>query len=217
MTNSRATPAGSKKHKRTDSLAVRLVLLAAASCGGAAGAFVAPSFSAVKTATRLSVGTTVKTNRAHGFLAPRMSTNTPENEDEHRTLAVAVVGGGGGVSAAASANVMTPSIQTTTDDGTTAAASVDVTTGGIGPVGPGAAAEEAKLAMTKAVRARKVKSLARALPGTWWADGLPKWMHTVRRRMTTKEDYLHLHASSGGVSSKCRFFFVFCGVYSFVR
>ena len=36
-----------------------------------------------------------------------------------------------------------------------------------------------------------------ALPGAWWAPGLPKWMDVVRRRMLTKEDWLHVHAASG--------------------
>lgn len=49
----------------------------------------------------------------------------------------------------------------------------------------------------EAVVRRTVKTVARALPGTWWTSGLPKWMHVVRRRMITKEDWLHLHAASG--------------------
>lgn len=48
--------------------------------------------------------------------------------------------------------------------------------------------------------AMAVKRGVTALPGTWWAAGLPRWMHTVRRRMITKEDWFHLHAASGMVS-----------------
>lgn len=44
-----------------------------------------------------------------------------------------------------------------------------------------------------------VKRAVAALPGTWWAAGLPKWMHLVRRRMITKEDLFHVHAASGMV------------------
>lgn len=47
---------------------------------------------------------------------------------------------------------------------------------------------------------RAVRKVARVLPGTWLTAGLPKWMHTMRRRMITKEDYFHLHAASGLVS-----------------
>lgn len=205
----RATQPGSKKHSRkADGLAVRLVLLAAASYGGAAGAFVTPGFSAGKTTTTLfhPVATTAKSDWSQGLLSPRMSVDTPGNKDGHRALAVAVVGEGGGVSAAApAAKPQTLGIQTTVDAGTTAAVDVPVGGGVLDPVGPGAAAEEAKLTMAKAVRVKKAKTVARALPGTWWAGGLPKWMHTVRRRMTTKEDYLHLHAASGGVSTTRRY------------
>lgn len=55
----------------------------------------------------------------------------------------------------------------------------------------------AAAATTGGIAAKKV---VEALPGTWLTAGLPKWMHTLRRRMITKEDYLHLHAASGVVS-----------------
>ena len=42
-----------------------------------------------------------------------------------------------------------------------------------------------------------------ALPGTRCSPGLPKWMDTVRRRMLTKEDWLHVHAASGLVRELC--------------
>lgn len=44
------------------------------------------------------------------------------------------------------------------------------------------------------------KRAVQALPGTWMASGLPKWVHTMKRRLITKEDYLHAHAASGTVS-----------------
>lgn len=48
-----------------------------------------------------------------------------------------------------------------------------------------------------------VKRGVGALPGTWWAPGLPKWVDIVRRRMLTKEDWLHVHAASGLVRERC--------------
>lgn len=44
-----------------------------------------------------------------------------------------------------------------------------------------------------------VRRAVASLPGTWWAAGLPKWVHLIRRRMITKEDFFHLHAASGMV------------------
>lgn len=61
--------------------------------------------------------------------------------------------------------------------------------------------------------AEVVERAINALPGTWWAAGLPKWMHLVRRRMITKEDFLHLHAVSGMVSQ--RKFECFCSFLLF--
>lgn len=52
--------------------------------------------------------------------------------------------------------------------------------------------------------AKVVERAINALPGTWWTAGLPKWMHLVRRRMITKEDFLHLHAVSGVVSESAQ-------------
>lgn len=49
------------------------------------------------------------------------------------------------------------------------------------------------------------ETVASALPGTWLTDGLPKWMHILRRRMITKEDWMHLHASSGAVRRSTKY------------
>lgn len=107
-------------------------------------------------------------------------------------LAVAVAGGGGGV----------------TTSKKVVAAGVQKATGAI-QVGaafdPAAAAEEAAKTKAQAVTRRAAKSVVRSLPGTWWTAGLPKWMHLVRRRMITKEDWMHLHAASGAVSLPTRF------------
>ena len=49
------------------------------------------------------------------------------------------------------------------------------------------------------------KRVSGTLPATWWTRGLPKglkWMDTVRRRMLTKEDWLHVHAASSLVREK---------------
>ena len=64
------------------------------------------------------------------------------------------------------------------------------------PVADGEAAE----IQIQAVTRRAAKSAPRSLPGTWWTAGLPKWMHLVRRRMITDEDWMHVHAASGAVS-----------------
>ena len=53
-----------------------------------------------------------------------------------------------------------------------------------------------------AEKTKKPRAASDALPGTWWAAGLPKWVHVVRRRMLTKEDWLHVHAASGLVRGR---------------
>lgn len=75
-----------------------------------------------------------------------------------------------------------------------------------GPIGGGGAVPHGLQDVASAVAESgggAAKRVAEALPGTWMAAGLPKWVHTMRRRLITKEDYLHLHAVSGVVSVVC--------------
>lgn len=176
-------------------MALRLVLLAvAASCASAFG--VLPTVRTTTTTT--VVGTIAKFNspvsrRRTGILAARSSGDTAEKrigEDGGGSpaLAVAVAGGGGAVGAASTATVQKPAGGTTIQ--------VDAA------FDPAAAAEEAQETRARAVTRRAAKSVVRSLPGTWWGAGLPKWMHTTRRRMITKEDWMHLHAASGSVRKR---------------
>ena len=50
---------------------------------------------------------------------------------------------------------------------------------------------------TEDAKRKKPVGRVKVLPGTWWMAGLPKWVHVVRRRMLTKQDWLHVHAASG--------------------
>lgn len=86
-----------------------------------------------------------------------------------------------------------PALEGGADAGTLAASS---TAAGGGVLEQGAADVVASAVTIGGRAARAVE----ALPGTWMAAGLPKWVHTMRRRMITKEDYLHTHAVSGVVS-----------------
>lgn len=176
---------------RRASMTLRLVLFAvAASCASAFG--VLPT---ARTTTTTVVGTIVKFNspvssrQRGGILAARASGDTAEKrigEDGRGSpaLAVAVAGGGGAAGAASTATAVTTGTTIQID------AAFD----------PAAAAEEAKETRALAVTRRAAKSVVRSLPGTWWGAGLPRWMHTTRRRMITKEDWMHLHAASGAVS-----------------
>lgn len=83
---------------------------------------------------------------------------------------------------------------------------------------PAPAAAATAAGATAAAAAGVVKRAVEALPGTWWTTGLPKWMHIVRRRMITKEDWLHVHAASGLVSNTQRERMVFLYlVHMYVR
>lgn len=178
------------------SLALRLVFFAvAASCASA--------FCVLPVARNNVVGTTVtfkspisgRQHRGILFSARAASGDLAENQigadgGDSAAFAVAVAGGGGGRVATSKAAV---------------AASVQKATGGdtiqvdAAAFDPAAAADEAKKTRAQAITRRAAKSVVRSLPGTWWTAGLPKWMHLVRRRMITKEDWMHLHAASGAV------------------
>lgn len=180
-------------------MALRLVLFAvAASCVSAFGVF--PT---AQTATTV-VGTTVTSSKLnspvasrqrHGILAARASGDIAEKISEDGggspALAVAVAGGSGRAGATSKAAVAA-SVQKAVK--TASALQVDAA------FDPELAAEEATKTRAQAVTTRAAKSVIRSLPGTWWTAGLPKWMHLVRRRMITKEDWMHLHAASGAVS-----------------
>ncbi|CAN0040467.1 unnamed protein product [Ectocarpus sp. 4 AP-2014] len=94
---------------------------------------------------------------------------------------------GGGASAAAAAATATAAVQ---QQPNTAIENVDAAAA--------VAQEEVRQAGEEVVRLTAT-TVARALPGTWLTAGLPKWMHVLRRRMITKEDWMHLHASSGAL------------------
>ena len=72
------------------------------------------------------------------------------------------------------------------------------------------AKEEPRAALAVATTMAKAdkKAVVNAFPGTRWSAGLPKWMHVVLRRMLTKKDWLHVHATSSLVRSlhKSRYF-----------
>ena len=66
----------------------------------------------------------------------------------------------------------------------------------------------AALAVATTVAKADKKAVVNAFLGTRWSAGLPKWMHVVLRRMLTKKDWLHVHATSSLVRSlhKSRYF-----------
>lgn len=182
------------------SIALSLVLFAvAASCASAFSPLPADR-------TNIVVGTTaaskfkspVSTPQRHGILTARVSGDGAEKkigEDGggSATLAVAVAGGGGGAGVSTSNAVAGASFQKATTGGT-------IQVDGGGAFDPAGAAEEAtKKTRAQVVTSTATKSIVRSFPGTWWTAGLPRWMHVVRRRMITKEDWMHLHAASGAV------------------
>ncbi|CAM9193488.1 unnamed protein product [Ectocarpus sp. 6 AP-2014] len=101
--------------------------------------------------------------------------------------APAAAAAGGGASTAAAAATATAAVQ---QQANTAIENVDAAAA--------VAQEEVRQAGEEVVRLTAT-TVARALPGTWLTAGLPKWMHILRRRMITKEDWMHLHASSGAL------------------
>lgn len=188
---------------RKASLALHLVLFAVTtSCASA--------FGVLPTARTTVLGTTVTSSKfnfrratGHGILSARASDAIAEKKiDEDgsgsTSLAVAVVGAGG----ATASNAVAASVKSRAASGTIQMIQVDAA---FDPAidaafDQAAAAKEATRTRAQAVTRRAAKSVARSLPGTWWAAGLPKWMHLVRRRMITKEDWMHVHAASGAVS-----------------
>lgn len=80
--------------------------------------------------------------------------------------------------------------------------------GGLGPVqgirtvGPrmavsGPATPQYAAVVAQEAEATEANEATKDLPKIGWAAGLPKWVRILRRRMLTKEDWLHVHAASG--------------------
>ena len=110
---------------------------------------------------------------------------------------------------AAAANILGSQTVAAADRTTAAAAAAVPSSVSLGPTTAAVAAtstqggKEGDLVVAGAVSGaaaaavRVKRRAALALPGTWCVTGLPKWMRILRRRMITKEDWLHVHAASG--------------------
>ena len=172
-------------------LAVCLAVVAvASSCASAVVLQVPPTTAGVLGINKLISPATRQ--QRHGSLsaAQPLAENERSGEDDggSTALAIAVAVGGTGVASGATGAAAVPTAVAVENPAKQKKFDLP------------AADKEAAKPQVQAVTRRAAESVARSLPGTWWTAGLPKWMHLVRRRMVTKEDWMHLHAASGAVS-----------------